>query len=467
MPIVHESRNLPNKAVTPTFSETGYFGGPLTVRYTGATQQFGTGSQALISYRSRVPGSKNSRVQSRAEADEHEHDAMSGKDMRDRLRSDYVGSSDHDHGHEFSSQKFVKSYSRLDCVLSRAYPFPGYSSNHLVYKGYLLPTDLSGMSEWPPLDLPSSTDIDVDGSKGMRMALPTAPEAGLAQFLAELREDLPKVVGLEAFRAFRHLPSFFRKSVAGEALNLQFGIIPSVGDIRSLAQSVLKANKIVAQFQRDSGKTIRRRRTVREDRSYVDHGVVQGFPAMATYGSNPNTIGEFYDPYSGAVLRISDVYTERIWFSGAFSYHLDQASSYLGEMTRYSQQADRLLGTDLSIDLIWELTPWSWLLDWWTNLGGFFANVDAFAKDNLVLKYGYVMHQIGAVRERTIAGMVPVENGTGPGSTSTWSEVISKTRTRATPYGFGLNPADWSPQRWAILGALGLSGGTGNLRRND
>jgi len=124
------------------------------------------------------------------------------------------------------------------------------------------------------------------------------------------------------------------------------------------------------------------------------------------------------------------------------------------EAERYDQLADRLLGTRLSPAVLWELTPWSWMLDWFGNFSAVAQNADALTSDSLSLRYGYVMHHYQVRREVITFGMIDFQ-GERLDSVRCYLTVDSKTRTRATPYGFGLDLSDLSPKQWAIVGALG------------
>jgi len=49
------------------------------------------------------------------------------------------------------------------------------------------------------------------------------------------------------------------------------------------------------------------------------------------------------------------------------------------------------------------------------------------------------------------------------GGVSQFFQVTQKERYRASPYGFGTNPENYSPSQWAILAALGLTKGGNKL----
>lgn len=149
--------------------------------------------------------------------------------------------------------------------------------------------------------------------------------------------------------------------------------------------------------------------------------------------------------------------TEKYSFSGAYTYLLNVDDTMLGRLERFEQISNLLLGTRLTPSVLWELAPWSWLTDWFWNVGDIISNASSLSDDGLVLRYGYLMRHTLAFNRYTISSGVTLQGGlkTGP-ITATFTRE-TKERVKATPYGFGLDPASFSAGRWAILGALGLT----------
>lgn len=111
--------------------------------------------------------------------------------------------------------------------------------------------------------------------------------------------------------------------------------------------------------------------------------------------------------------------------------------------------------------MVWELTPFSWLVDWVSNVGSFMKNVSYIGRDGLVLRYCYAMHSWEA--EIRVENSVRIAQSPGLGPISgTWNS-NAKLRIRATPYGFGLTLDSFTPKQWAILAALGQTLAHGKL----
>lgn len=104
-------------------------------------------------------------------------------------------------------------------------------------------------------------------------------------------------------------------------------------------------------------------------------------------------------------------------------------------------------------EVLWELAPWSWAVDWFSNTGDVIHNISTLGYDGLVMEYGYMMTHTQYDRRVEATALV---NGVSV-SARTVSRRETKRRTVATPYGFGIDDTTLSPRQLAILAALGLS----------
>jgi hypothetical protein len=104
--------------------------------------------------------------------------------------------------------------------------------------------------------------------------------------------------------------------------------------------------------------------------------------------------------------------------------------------------------------------PWSWLVDYFADVGTFMSAVSPGVADRLASRMCFVMR---TVEYKTFStGSVTVQTGNDFGDLKTLSasyETIAtyKGRYAATPFGFGFKQTDLSESQVAILGALGLS----------
>jgi len=120
-------------------------------------------------------------------------------------------------------------------------------------------------------------------------------------------------------------------------------------------------------------------------------------------------------------------------------------------------RAQKILGTDLTPETLWNLAPWSWAVDWIMPVGDLIGNLQDMASDGLVLRYGYIMEHSFVSDTYTFQGPTGLPASLVPGSYILSRE--TKKRVRATPYGFGLTWSGFSPRQLAILTALGISRG--------
>jgi len=299
---------------------------------------------------------------------------------------------------------------------------------------------------WPTLTYPDEALITTLGATAIARCLPTNPISDAMVFLGELKNDgLPHIIGSSITKE----KALFFKNLGDEYLNVEFGWKPFISDIKKFATAANNSEKIIKQYVRDSGRGVRR---------------TYKFPTVATTEVTDLTGGlplpSLVTPYysRGATLmprQKSRLTTVDYWFSGCFTYHLSLGSSSSEKAMLHAQLARKLIGLEITPEVLWELAPWSWAVDWAVNIGDVLHNVSAFAQDGLVMKYGYMMaHSV--ISDTYTIDPTGYQNRLVDGLSQTFGTEI-KVRRKATPYGFGLSSAGFSTRQWAILAALGLS----------
>lgn len=273
------------------------------------------------------------------------------------------------------------------------------------------------------------------GTLAISQVIPNKPHANVAAFLGELREGLPTLPG----RSYRNDPGHSLSNTGGEYLNLQFGIIPTASDITEICNAIKNSREIFEQFLRDAGKKVRRGFQFPVETSTVLYPNVRVDTGCGVTGYN--------------LMRgdVSDEIVTKRWFSGAFRYDVPNGNSALDTLKRYEAQANNLLGLRLTPELIWQLAPWSWMIDWFSNVGNLVTNVTLLGSDGMEMQYGYMMEE--RMVRRTVTSSF---NGKPLKTEISFS---SKRRIRATPYGFGVDFSSLSDYQMSILVALGLSQG--------
>jgi len=301
------------------------------------------------------------------------------------------------------------------------------------------------------------------GRKAIEKTIPTAPEANLAQAVLELKDGLPSMV----LHNLTKMKGRAAREIGGEYLNLTFGWTPLIKDVESLCKAVINFNKIIDQYSRDSGQIVRRRYNFKDE--YKIHNQYSGSDnAIDLLGVETLNWENTYVKrlFEGNRPAMSNSFTQsskrRITFAGAFTYYLSEGSDFLSKMERYEELANQILGIRLTPALLWELTPFSWLVDWWFDIGTFINSVSAFSKDSLVMRYGYLMCETTLISNQSI-DRIDLYDRTVSGYVSQF-RTIRKQRLKATPYGFGISLDSLNENQWAILAALGLTKSPGSLR---
>lgn len=296
----------------------------------------------------------------------------------------------------------------------------------------------------------SEAEIDAYGATAISRIKPTNPVAGLTAALAEIRTGgLPHLVGSQTWRD-RTLTA---KNAGGEYLNTEFGWLPLISDIQDFGSGVARANDVITRYRNGIGKVIRRSYDFPIERTTTETILgTNKTPFCRPAGSNEwGTTGVMRGGY---LLKHQEV-MRKIWFRGAFSYYFPDkilGSRRLGDMAILAKQ----LGLVPTPDVVWQVTPWSWAVDWFSNTGDVISNWSAFHVDGLVLRYGYVMVETIITDTYSLVGARAQDGAAHP-----VSDVVivnhSKQRRKANPYGFGIADGSLSAFQLSILAALGMS----------
>jgi hypothetical protein len=315
------------------------------------------------------------------------------------------------------------------------------------YKGkYFAETGLVVDADFPIVPPHSDFDLDAMGTQAISATIPTNPIGGLAVTLGELRrEGIPSLVGALTWKD----RTFRAKQAGSEYLNVQFGWLPLVDEILTMADTVKRSDEITRQYEAEEGKLLHRAYTF-PSTSSTSTTVTSAYPTPAWVVGFWNSQG-----------TKTTVTTEKVesWFEGAYTYTLPPRGSF----ARSAAIANKLYGTRLTPDVVWNLTPWSWAVDWFSNVGTVVSNQTAFANDGLVMPYGYIMRRRTVTRTVTNSGSRMRRDNQVVNCRQTFTTTV-KQRRMATPYGFGLDPLGFTGRQWSILAALGLSKGSSGMK---
>jgi hypothetical protein len=307
---------------------------------------------------------------------------------------------------------------------------------------------------YPNTQPSSNSFLDVLGTKAIAGCSPSNPTTDLSVAAGELiKEGIPKLIG-SSIGALRNMSGRKRrKYLASEYLNYQFGWKPLVDSIMETSMTIVNADKIISSYERDSGRLVRRSYDFPEETTTSISDIAVNVSPW-TYGAS-GAIIDWPTLNQGKVVLKQTTSTRR-WFRGAFSYYVPPPDGKRNSMARQVILARKTLGLSLTPDVVWNLSPWSWMFDWFFNAGDVLKNWSAWAIDNQVLMYGYLMeHKVQENHYTFIGERTGYVQDQQPPTMIFRSE--SKYRRKATPYGFGLNWDGFSPRQWAILSALGIT----------
>lgn len=293
------------------------------------------------------------------------------------------------------------------------------------------------------------SDLDPLGATAIAQCSPTNPSANTGTALAEiLRERRPSLPGIRTWKS-RTLKA---KNAGDEFLNVQFGWLPLVHDVREMGTSVIHSNEILTNFRKSSNRPVRREfgfpDETSESSQYIGSAYAGPYPTN-THGYGVNDRG---DP--GGITQRINIRTRR-WFSGAFLHAEPTDNDKISRLRKGANEAQYLLGINPSPEVFWELTPWSWAIDWFSNTGDIVSNFTQINQFGLVMLYGYMMEEKTTTITHTMSSSgYKSQPKSPPPSTLV---ITSKVRSEANPFGFGIGWEGLSPTQLAISAALGLT----------
>lgn len=278
------------------------------------------------------------------------------------------------------------------------------------------------------------------------------------------------------------------KAVGGEYLNYIFGYKPLADDIAKVGSLIDTVNDLIDQWIKDNGTIVRRRRKVKGKPIALLSGDINIPGSAMANGFTPSWIGPVGSglPFSSnesqpwstgletsanmANVSASGFYavtsTSDISFSAGYEYDLttlvtplesDDASAR--EILHSAYLRGQLLEIAFGLDsasisrAAFDATPFSWLLDWFVNIGDVIDNFRGLQSRGVQMLWGYI--------SETVTRDYYMEYNL------TWNptqEVFFRTyglsaqkairRVRATPFGFGTSFDSLTADQTSTLAAL-------------
>jgi hypothetical protein len=293
---------------------------------------------------------------------------------------------------------------------------------------------------WGSLPSDSDEELAILGSSLIGKLAPTAPHNNVFTTLGEPRNDgLPSIPFL-SFLKKGNIP----KNAGGEYLNYQFGIAPTISDVKNILKTVRTADKLWKQYLRDSGRLVRRRFDMDPQITTTTESRSASAPWF-TQGGMWSRIGPVQVVTKTEVTRS---------FSAAYMYYVDESS--LSGMDGWLERAQYLYGWKPSPSGVYNLTAWSWLLDWFTNTGDVIDNISLYLEDPFLTRWAYIMEK--SVVTKSYAQTLTTNTGQSITLTAE-TELVRKKRRRVSPLHLGFKSEALNGHQLAILAALGLTKG--------
>jgi len=329
-----------------------------------------------------------------------------------------------------------------------------------------------------PPDLSSSRETLVQkGTVAIAQCQPTNQIANAASFVGELMQDVPAIPGVHLWESRLRAAEIAARS-SGEFLNVVFGILPTVGDMDRFVKGVHKIDKAVDQVIRDSGRLVRRQFHFPTETTVTEQDITAGvdgsgyryspagqyfvYQAPAPYYFGRDDSPNFGEGLPAWVTIRTRTVERKQWFSGAFTYHLPSGYDSHSPADRRKLMA-RLFGAKPDLDTLWQLAPWSWAVDWFSDTGSFIKNLQAHISYGSILRYGYMM-ETTTITDRFSVGWRDdtyrdwaAFPATFPVPSTVHLRTTVKKRIKANPFGFGISWEGLSPLQLAIAAALGIS----------
>jgi len=294
-----------------------------------------------------------------------------------------------------------------------------------------------------------TSDLDPYGATAIAAISPVNPCSNVAQQFGEVHQQgiVNSLPGIPSWKNRTKIA----KAAGSEYLNAVFGWLPLVDEIGEVTKAVRFSDTIQKQFQKGAGRNTRREFEFDTEYSESESSAV----GRVSTGNIGLSISNWYTGSPTVITRTEKSATRR-WFSGAFTYPAMPDSDSSSKLSNAARQADHLYGLALTPDLVWELTPWSWAIDWFSNAGEVITNFQNFSLYGQVMRYGYIMEETTTKIKYSIdrCGLITIPDRSVPPSSVT---ITTKVRRPANPFGFGLSWDGLSPQQLLITAALGIT----------
>jgi hypothetical protein len=310
---------------------------------------------------------------------------------------------------------------------------PAYK--HYYGMAHVVPSAFAdaGITVWSSL-VPPQEDLTVSalGASLWASLKPAKPTVDIGVFIGELR-DLPKLL---------HATLDGIKTIGDVYLAAQFGWKPLLTDILDMLRFMDRVERQIDFILNNAGKPVW---CATKPQETTTCSVLQDIRGTATQWLAPNIGPKFFGTTDNA--RNQNILTrdlvQRTWATGLFVFWFDK-----GRIPERAELRAKLAGLELTPKLVWELLPWTWIIDWFSNIDDILSNLVVEVADNQVSIYAYAMKET----LRTYTWWAT--DGFGTGTVS--RRFHTKIRDKISPFGLATYNTTLSDKQTAILAALSV-----------
>lgn len=370
-----------------------------------------------------------------------------------------------DSGHLFASHKTVRK------PWIAHYKF--YSSPTVHYDGNLVGSVGQGLANPSPYSFgfPNENKVNALGvtpqnrqGTANRYFAATAPDrqvGSLAVTILELlRGDIPSL--LKNFQKMMAGMQSIRKTLGSDYLNIAFGWTPLIQEYANIIKVGMTLERAIyyESYRRKrawEGPSLRQSDLI-TNVSLNSSSLVYGQSTLPEQGDFVPPSGGYGAVYSATSVRVVH---EDYRFTSKYT-GLAKAPRRAESFSEIALEVITRMGLVDDPTLLWELTPWSWLVDWFSTMGSSIANASIYSpsKGKYDVDYAYLTTKYS---DSTTGSLLRLNSGLAAQSKisvlqpTSFVGSVTKWRDRATPFGFGTQLGSITASQFAILVALGFA----------
>lgn len=353
---------------------------------------------------------------------------------------------------------------------------------NLMIRSSDIATSYPKLSEYVP---PNESGLTELGQRGYLQALPNRTQVELGTALAEIAVNPAQALtipGSAIARRWASQPTRSRRQVVSEArrrhkrlrglskedasaaasdyLAYIFGAAPNIQVMDELADQLTRSRRIAEAVSRQGWRRMRRRRVIRS---------VSDTASITQHGSWLHRATGNSWMFTGPLTKTTTV-SQDVWWSGSFRMPTTDTDTWLDQCSDFFERLDLIAGLGVDIKMAWDLIPFSFVVDWFSNTGSYIENREVIRDYNIVCEYGYVMCHTRTLHHGSFSGFVekyPKNSttrsffGTSGASCSYTKLIETKQRAACSSYGFRTDFSALNPYQWSALTALGIVNAAG------